>query len=271
MNENEINKKLLDCQIKWFDQIVKHWIAVKGCKPKDTEAYFKKITKSSNGDFGFSEPFFTSMYRYEQNNPTILFVGQEMNGWSNYEDPFEEERIEESQRFVREYIDNSINKRDPNAKRRYYGKESCLYSSGKFWDLIRAVYDLKKRNINVAWTELDKMHYRCEQKKCVRLWTEDRAVLNGELKGDCGKTILQLEIETIKPDYIVFLTGPQLKYRKSMSVALGMKNVLFSRPQSVHDACVFNYGDTKCIWIYHPNARRFNFNEMAGIIARETK
>ncbi|MBP5781212.1 MAG: hypothetical protein J6X34_08265, partial [Clostridia bacterium] len=224
------------------------------------EKYFRNNFPQSNGQYGFSEPFFSSIYHFDEKYPTVLFVGQETNGWGAYAPSFGEEDIVKSQEYVREFLENNIDIR--------YTKE--LYGFNSFWNFIRDIYDRVGKRINVVWTELDKIHYSCEQKKCVRLWQEDREYLNGPLANN-NKSILQLEIEIIKPDYIVFLTGPQLKYRKSMSVALGIEKILTQRPQSVHDVFVFSAYNAKCLWIYHPNARGFKIPEIAEKLAQKIK
>ena len=106
--------------------------------------------------------------------------------------------------------------------------------------------------IKAVWNELDKMHYipagNNDRTKCIRVWKEDKDVLNGEVKN--GKSLLQLEIETIQPDLIVFLTGPSPKYVFSMESAL--KKDLPDKPNKKEPISFFLYGSIPCLWTYHP-------------------
>lgn len=245
-----INKQLMDRQKEWFVDIVEPWVEENRNKPSERKKrYFKRNYGSDS--FEFAEPFFTSINECQKENLLIMFVGQETNGWGDYQEFISGGmNIAESQRYVREFIKNSIEKRDPQLK---YEKKIPLYDAHAFWNFIRSVYDSVNKRINVIWTELDKIHYKCkdykgEDVKCITLWEKDEERLNKTF-GNEQKTMLEYEIEILKPDLIVFLTGPS--YAKSMKSALHNNDL--KKPKLDVVVQEFSVLNTICLWTYHPN------------------
>ena len=244
-NVKKINEELRKYQEEWYKNIVEEWVKDRqNCK--EVKYYMRKHFHDET--YGISQPFFTGMYDNENNNPVVMFVGQETNCWGNFKD-FTKDEIEKSQRCVCEFTKNNIV--EPNKKATSKDYEGFkLYDSNIFWNFIRYVYDEmdKKINVktNVVWNELDKIHFTHTEKErtqCVKLWKDDEEKLNKEVKD--SKSLLLLEIETIEPDLIVFLTGPN--YRRSMETALGMK--LTNTPSSDQPVVPI---DNKILWTYHP-------------------
>lgn len=273
----KINEQLRDRQRTWFEKIVTSWIKKRDPKSEDkdvslierTEDYFNKSYKSKI--YGFSQPFFTGVYSYEDATlPLIMFVGQETNGWGDYSEFDGIAEIKLSQEYVCEYAFNSIidkkeKKRFPYIQKKYdYGimersdnssntEKECplLYAKVRFWDLIRNVCEKSGREPNIVWTELDKIHYfyvEKNNKRCVKLWSEDEKELN-EIVDDTNRTMLEHEIEIIKPDLVVFLTGPS--YAQSMKDALHKYDL--KKPNSDVFVREFSVLNTACLWTYHPN------------------
>lgn len=252
-----VNKQLMDRQKEWFVHIVDPWVEANQNKTSEKKKrYFERSYGS--GSFEFAEPFFTSINECQNDDLLIMFVGQETNGWGDYQKFISGgKNIAESQRYVREFIKNSIEKRDPQLETEYlfeyYKKKFSLYDAHAFWNFIRSVYDSANKRINVIWTELDKIHYKCKDRKgedvkCITLWKEDEERLNGAF-GDKKQTMLEYEIEILKPDLIVFLTGPS--YTKSMKSAL--QNDDLKKPNLDVFVQEFSVLNTACLWTYHPN------------------
>ena len=252
------NEQLLDCQKKWFE-IVEKWIEDNRNNPTDKKKrYFSDKCKTEK--FSFSHPFFTSLYQMDDNKPLIMFIGQETNGWGDY---FGDENkafegvneIETAQNFVKEYTWNNVKNQDKKHRIDYKNNKYTGYNSYSFWRFIRDVYKKSGNNTDIVWTELDKIHYCCNHKKCITLWTEDEVKLNGPLCD--GKTILQHEIDIVKPNLVVFLVGPN--YYKSMETALQKSDLYLYIPSEKESFTEFKVYDTECLWSYHPNflLRRF--------------
>jgi len=243
-----INKELLAYQCKWYDDIVKNW-AIKSQEDEKKRKYFLRLNGTKS--FGFSEPFFTSVYKEDRDLPIVLFVGQETNRWGNYSNFVKKTDINgailDSQAFVAGFTHNNVVKGD----RALRIQGSKAYDSHAFWNFIRAVCKKSQENkqaIQVVWTELDKIHYSCPNDKCIKLWGEDEIELNREVIE--GRTMLLLEIETIKPDLVVFLTGPN--YAQSMRAALLDDSL--GKPTKKNLIKEFSTLEIHCIWTYHPNS-----------------
>ena len=242
-NIDVINKKLLTYQRKWFVEIVEDWVS-NSTNNQKKKKHFSKYAEA----IGFSEPFFTSVYATDGNLPKVLFVGQETNGWGNYSN-FDgtDKALIKSQEFVAEFTKNNIAIRDKHLK-----IQDCKgYDPHIFWQFVRNVYDKTGNGIHIIWTELDKIQYYCGN-KYYKLWAEDENLLNSPVEN--GKTLLLLEIETIKPDYIVFLTGP--KYSQSMGTALDRMDIKDHIPTFDDPIVCFDLFGTPCLWTYHPSTLR---------------
>ena len=257
----KINDKLRECQAEWFNKICKPWIA-KGAKEKNPsyrKDYFTKIT--GKDEVGFSEPFFTAVGDFKNKEfPLIMFVGQETNGWGNYDTYFKNARadadldnlITQSQDFVCEFTKNNVIDKNNNLKIKYHDKDCNGYDSHAFWNFIRAVYE--KVKINVVWNELDKIHYTCNDPdyKCVTLWEDDEEDLNKNLTNK--KSLLLNEIEIIQPDMIIFLTGPSYKASMDSALGKGLTKPKLKSPILNFNIVTENKAKIPCIWTYHPNA-----------------
>ena len=99
------------------------------------------------------------------------------------------------------------------------------------------------------------------------LWGKDEDELNKKITDK--KPLLLLEIETIVPDLVVFLTGP--RYRKSMESAL--KNKKLQKPTQKEPVTFFDVSGIPCMWTYHPNGLNYLkiWDKVSGIIADRIK
>lgn len=234
---NNINAKLRECQAEWFNNICKPWLAKGGERPED----MKNWTKSCFGEiaeYSFSQPFFTGVNDIKK--PLIMIVGQETNGWGD---------ISEFSIDVGEAKWNINNSQERTI---YYLKKNIelSVSTSTFWKFI---IELKKEHrFSLCWNNLDKIHYiihnatkRKRDTNCIKLYSNDEKTLNNKIGSN--KTLMQQEIDIIKPDLIIFLTGPN--YKDSMETALQIK--LAKIPDKNNEPIVAI--DKNKIWTYHPS------------------
>lgn len=249
-NIDEINNQLREYQKEWFEKNCSPWIKNGGAKKCITEEYFER--KYGEKEYGFSEPFFTALPNYKDNKPLVMFVGQETNGWGDYNNYFKsktdnfEALIRESQNYVCQFTQNNLNGCDTQIE--YHGKKCSGYSYYAFWNFIRKVYKNMDKQINIIYNNLDKIHYRCKKSNCETLWEKDEKVLNKPLKNN--KTLLLNEIKTVHPDMVIFLTGPS--YYTSMKSALMID--LHKPTKKILLPNEFSINNIPCYWTYHPNA-----------------
>ena len=236
-----INERLREYQTEWFNRIVCPWVKKGGAVPDKMKKWVKKNLHKD--EYSFSQPFFTGVYNYLDNKPLIMFVGQETNGWGNWEDFDGESDISLSQSYVMAFAENNTITKDPKKEFIYKDKEYMLYDSSPFWNFVR---DICNQDIQVVWNELDKIHYRTPEKKCIKLYPEDESFLNKPIQDE--KSLLRLEIETIKPKMVIFLTGPS--YVNSMQSALN--NKALQKPCKDQPIISFGLGPIHCRWTYHP-------------------
>lgn len=238
-----INEKLKEYQKEWFQQVCEPWINKKGSCPEKMKKWVEK-RYGINAQYSFSQPFFTSV---EENNakPVVMFVGQETNGWGLIEDfdinGIKQWNIDNSQKSGIDILNAQL---------------SLQVNTSTFWRFICSIVGTVKQTqeVGIVWNNLDKIHYRVSNAKvknqyrdvdCVTLYSEDEVELNCKVE-QYGKTLLQLEIETIKPDLTVFLTGPN--YKESIEVALGI--ALIAKPTKGKPVVTIN---DNMIWTYHPS------------------
>ena len=219
--DDATNEKLRKYQAEWYKKILCPWI-------------------DKNKNCAYAQPFFTGVYACKDDGrPLILFVGQETNGWGKIIDFDGESEIALSQSYAAAFTKNNVLDRDKNEELNYKGTPSHTYDPYVFWTFIRGIFD--QTNIRAVWTELDKIRY-IDKKLCV----EDEEALHKSVC--CNKSLLLLEIETLKPDLVVFLTGPH--YYKSMEYALQREfRVRLTKTSPISE---FSLEGIPCVWTYHP-------------------
>lgn len=236
-NTKEINLLLRQYQKEWFETIVFPWIQKGGAcseiMQKWTEKHYGKQTK-----YGFCQPFFTGLCDYpDQSKPLVMFVGQETKSWGDIENFDIEIDLVKSQRYVCEYTENNLVTKDKHKTSMVY-PNSRLYDRYYYWEFLRSF-----SGVNIVWNELDKIHYLIKDKN-IKLYCKDEVELNQKI-GETEKTLLQLEIETIKPDLVVFLVGNS--YKNSLEQSFEVTDVL-----SKEKAIVTIDNNGNYLWTYHP-------------------
>lgn len=235
-NIEAINKTLMNYQKKWFFKTCQPWIKT---KPKDNE--MKKYMKGE--PYSYSQPFCTGLCKNVK-SPLIMFVGQETNGWGKIEDfaaykdcKMPKDTFESSQQdTIRFTFENFYNDNDKN--------------HSTFWAFINDIKNRCEFSFDICWNNLDKIHYSSKGEACITLYSEDEDYLNG--KTNNSPSLLKLEIETIKPEAIIFLTGPS--YQTSMAGAL--RPIQLNKPTLSAPVSEFEYNGRPCAWTYHPTYLR---------------
>jgi hypothetical protein len=108
---------------------------------------------------------------------------------------------------------------------------------------------------NCLWDNLDKF-LKADHKE--HLGKEEAVEFNAPY-GEDGISVLQREINLLKPKVIVFAIGPREKYRASLASAFSIDVSLLypyrpTRQNCVNDiSSLLGLKDTIVLWTYHPN------------------
>lgn len=257
MENNEvksINKVLRDISIEWLNSDnVKSWINAGGHdKIKDLRDYLRNKYKKE--DYCISEPFFFGLpqeFLDNRNKPLIMVVGQETNSYGEIKniligDKNQEDRIGKSQNWVVEVTRYINGLKDDYQWENYDGKKQSIHiKSTPFFRFLSGLAE----NYNVCWNNLDKIHYATianKIKKTVTLYSEDEKYLFQSKIKSTQKTLLESEIEIVKPDIVLFVTGP--KYKKSMEYQIG--KVFQGKPNTKEN--LIKAREKEYYWTYHP-------------------
>lgn len=227
MNQNEVNKKLRN--------ITQDWI---------TSEPVKKLLKSGEGNFSdVFVPGITEHYAEAEGRRFLLF-GQEARNFNFGND----NSVENIQEWVIRYTLRQV-------YQNYSEKSEEKWNNSPFWSLFRKI---EENGWHPVWSNLDKFHkFDLESKKTIPLTSGEEVAFNSSKMKD-GKTIVQEEIDVLKPDIIVFLVGPY--YMKSLSTALEIKKDQLSafKPSTNAEGYCVQIEETltklsvPVYWTYHP-------------------
>lgn len=221
------NENLLKAHECWYKQIVEPF-----------------LIKYDNEEF--SLPFYTGVSSINNERlPCIMIVGQEALNYDKLnEDNLREWPPKKSQEWSIAYLNKQIGVKDI--------QYDITYNNSPFWLLFRLFYD---KRIFPCWNNLDKVHRYIKndnnQAKTTPLKEEHERVLNQPFFPNANTLLLE-EIEIVKPDAIVFVTGP--RYKVSMETALNcdLSTVVPNKEEYVRDITeALNIG-IKGFWTYHP-------------------
>lgn len=204
---------------------------------------------SQGYDESFSRPFYYGVSdRLESGKKHVMVVGQEADQFWKYEDT--EKTLEHIQNWCVGYFDKQM----WNIPFAEYDE----FNGSAFWRFFRF---LDSEGLNTSWNNLDKLHcYEMtregndEHEVTKVLSDEYRRKLSSQF-GEEKKSLLQREIKLVKPDSIVFITGP--RYAVSMCTAFGIsEDSLNHLYPSKDEPCkkidkVLNL-DIPVYWTYHP-------------------
>lgn len=265
---DDINDKLLNAQFEWYVSTTRRFIAsIYDQKEPPIQSWLKTFEKGDsykrktyigNFTYSFSEPFFTALpNNCSRDKKLIMFVGQEPNGYGQINtfdselclcDNGIKEHIKKSQEYAKAFTLLNIGAQTNASWKNYDNQETPLRKNNRaFWKLMNSF----SNDYDICWNNLNKLFYTArdevsnERIPCIALFSKDEEFLNRPL-ASVGKSLLLYEIEVVKPDYIVFITGP--KYVESMNTALNRTDLVFDRNQNS-----FFVNDIPSLWLYHPN------------------
>lgn len=209
-----------------------------------------------NPNQGISYPFFTGVSdEYENASKKIMIVGQETRGWSQYKPDW---TTVDSQKWAVDYLRYQLYySNDAELKERLKIKKR---NSSPFWGFFKA---FSKENVVPCWNNIDKAQRNINE-KTMPLTIDIERKLNQKLPGS-DFTLFQKEIEIIKPDVIVFITGPD--YHNTMEVAMNLEeNSLQGVGLTTQTGCIDISSITNLgiptFWTYHPRYISSSKNEL---------
>ncbi len=202
------------------------------------------VSENANANANISYPFFTGVSdKYMSAKNRIMIVGQETRGWSVYKPDWP---IVDSQKWAIDYLDYQLHYSNEFDFKLKFGKRNC----SQFWNFFRA---FSNSGIVPCWNNIDKAQ-RDINGKTMSLTINMEMELNRNLP-NTNKTLFQKEVEIIKPDVIVFITGPY--YHATMECALNIeKGSLQELNLSYATGCLDITSVSRLgipsFWTYHP-------------------
>lgn len=231
-----MNKELNKYQKEWFEEIFEPYII-------------------ENPNANISYPFFTGVVeQYVKADKRILIIGQETSGWNIYKPDW---TIEDSQQWSVNYLSYQLDYcNDAKLKEQFKRK-----NSSPFWGFFKA---FRKDGIVPCWSNVDKAQRNINGK--TQGLTEDIEIAFNQKLPHTNKTLLQKEIEILKPNVIVFITGP--RYRVTMEKALALKEKALKGYEPSHDDGCIDISDIvnlgiPTFWTYHPRHIASRGNELS--------
>jgi len=200
--------------------------------------------KTHGDPYDYSSPYAIGIScKYSPDKKTIMIVGQEYYTDYTLKD---NQPIEERQEWSSAYLDRQLFD---------IGKEKIKYSGSPFWNFFG---DIGCNEYNFIWNNLNKLHAFQgigENAKRVNLKPEEQTEFNKRYGAD-NKSLLEREIELLKPDLVVFVTGPN--YSEPMCACFGLDaGSLDEYKPTMDNICtqidktLVNSGEV--LWTYHPN------------------
>ncbi len=245
-NIKEINEKLNEMQEAWFNDIAK----------KIYDSYTE--TK-----YSLSSPFYSRLLNNHNNNKRIvMIVGQEVGAWSEYKENDKWNNPEKSSRWSAYWTLLKQGKTIENIKSIMDIDDdftSKKHKNSPFWNFINK-FDGNKYTI--FWTNLDKVHSNSfltsysKKSNDFYIFKDKLKELNEKfIYNNKELSILQHEIEIVKPDIVIFTTGSNNVYVSSMEKALDIKlnyAPTYSKQHTNLNDALKVIENTNYFWTYHP-------------------
>ena len=209
---------------------------------KYQELWFKDIFDPyAKNNPKISYPFFTGVSdEYEKADRKIMIVGQETQGWGQYKPDW---TLEDSRQWVIDYLRYQLHySKDPVLKNKFGGRKRSA-----FWSFFK---QFSGYDIAPCWNNINK----AQTPNAHRLSSDSEQVFNSLLPGQ-NKTLFQKEVEILKPDVIVFITGPD--YATTMETAMNLKEGSLQNIKPSHQKYFIDISSVAelgvpTFWTYHP-------------------
>lgn len=202
--------------------------------------------KENNGYSAMFRMGFPDEY-IDSSRPLLMFVGQEDLNGDSYK----------TQEWVRKY--QIVQKTENND---ILPEEKVNHSP--FWDFYRKLCDI---GYNGLWNNLDKFLYADHE---THLSTVDAAKQSAAYGLD-RLSVLQREINLLKPSIVMFAIGPREKYRSSLASAFSVNEKALRKYKPTIKKCVNDISavlgleNAIALWTYHPNYLRRRGLENAAL------
>ncbi len=193
-------------------------------------------------DVVYSHPFFFGVPEAFEKQTCIMIVGQEPDGFDPYSRDLNMEKL---QQWVIDYLMVQI------------GETKGKTNPSPFWEAFRL---MRKTGKYVLWNNIDKMHrLKIKEKETIILSREDEAKLNRPY-GIENKSLLQREIEIVRPAAIWLAVGPDREEAIEDSFGLSKGTLYSFRPRK--SKWLFEIGkllnlNIPVFWTYHPKYLNF--------------
>ncbi len=217
------NKALRAVQCEWMENIVNHYV-------------------EQNQNVVFSHPFFFGIPEAFENQPCVMIVGQEPDDF----DPYSRDlNLEKLQQWVIDYLMVQLREHGNSTK------QGMKTNRSPFWRSFRLMRELGKC---VCWNNIDKIHRIGADKSTQVLSLEDEEMLNHPY-GEDNKSLLQREIEIIRPESVWMTVGPDREADIEITFGLTRGTLQSYRPRK--EQWIFEIGeelkmDIPVYWTYHP-------------------
>ncbi len=265
------NKKLNEIQTKWFNEL-----------KLDTDIIdkFNKNHKNTKRKYRYelSLPFYSGLSEKAVGKKIIMVIGQESRNSGryntrnyNYTKTIKSQDWclpNDSSKWSVAYLEKQI----LNVENKEFEIDNDSYP---FWRFIKRLF-LDTKEFFPFWTNLDKLHtYQLDKntdevKACCSLYEETEKILHKKIN---DKTLLEYEIDIVKPEIILFLTGEN--YENSMKIGLGLdKDFAFKDKLRKDDKIIIPLENVtniqqKVFWTFHP--RTLKSNEKFDIVIDKIK
>ena len=216
------NQKLLEIQAEWERQIV--------------EPFVDANPERKNG---LSRPFYFAVSdKYCVADKKIMIVGQETHNWWKYSEEADKKCL---QQWSIGYLEHQL-----------WRTGGYRFNKSAFWMFFR---QLQKDGFTPCWNNIDKLH-RYINGQTKPLTAEQDKIFSSQYGMD-SKSLLQREIELVKPDVIIFIIGPnyQCSLEHSFGLEIASKPLSQLRPTLEHPCQEITSAikmDIPAIWTYHP-------------------
>ena len=252
INTQRLNEKLIrSYQAPWYDLC------------------YRKVLAGKEGEI--SCPFSVGVSKeYVSSEKTVMIFGQEANSLTC---DYEKWNLENMQAWAVAYLERQLG---IETDYKIDGKR-LKYNGSPFWDFFRA---MKKSGYFPCWNDLDKVkRYKAGNEYRLKLDEEgygQRKILNAKVKR--AKSLLQNEIELLKPDIVVFAIGPRNPYFSTLGYAFDLDEAVLSphcpTPEKPCREISKILGlDMPAYWTYHPNylSRKGIFGKVLNEITEQAQ
>lgn len=218
---NDLNSKLLAIQQQW------------------KETLYNNVLKNNEGQI--SCPFSCGASdELLKSDKKVMIIGQNALGlgcqYVKYDLP-------QMQEWSISYLERQLKIRDNGDK----------WNRSPFWRFLRA---FKSVGYFPCWNNLEKVvRYKVGETKEYPVDDNEREILNQKIAD--GKTLLQKEVELVRPDIVIFAVGPKEPFYSAVKQVLGL--------DVKHMGCQYPTKDKLCVdltdiaklgmptfWTYHP-------------------